>query len=352
MNVHVLERLDSAFIPAVSDEVRVFCVVKNEIDRMAYILTYYRQLGANRFFFIDNNSTDGTSAFLCAQTDCHVFTTAASYADSVSGIIWTKHLLDKYGLNHWCLIIDADELFVYPNSESIQLPELCKFLDHEETDTIFTFLLDMYPSGSIEKAKCIPNQPFYEICPYFDKDYSFVDRIYLKGNPPFPPKEVIGGPRVRCFYPRFQGQNSVAVRFLTHIIERGSLFLRKLKIPFPFIRLKSTPLFKIPLIKWKLGYAYTASTHILNQPVKISSVTGAILHFKFFSDFHERVVDAVKSNQHSQGSAEYKRYLSRMEKVGNLMYEGSRKYNSTSDLLNEGLMHSTPDYEKFIKRKS
>ncbi len=344
MQTHILTRLDQNHIQENPREIRLFCFVRNEVSRMVHYLDYYRNLGVDRFFFVDNGSTDGTREFLLAQADCHVFHTANSYSEAQSGIAWTRSLLDLFGTGHWCLVMDADELLVYPHCETIRLKQFCDFLDSEGSESVFTFLLDMYPEGSMEDAVCVPGKPFTDITPYFDRDYAFVDRISLKGKKNFPVQEVIGGPRSRCFY-KNQGGQSYGRRLFMHSVERGIVALRKLGIPFPYIRLKATPLFKVPLIKWKKGNAYTASTHQLNE-VPISGVTGALLHFKFFSDFHEKAVRAVEEGNYAQGSIEYKQYLNRMDRLGNLMYEGSTYYRSSDDLLKAGLIKTLPAFER------
>lgn len=346
MKTHVLVKADDKAIGNDSQEIRAFIVVHNEISRLPYLLEHHRKMGVNRFFFIDNNSKDGSREYLLQQSDCHVFFTSNSYAEATYGIEWVKSLLDQHGVGHWCLILDADELFIYPHFENVPIRKFCNFLDQEGSDTVYTFMLDMYPEGSLANAVCTPGTPFSKITPYFDRDYWFVDRIHLKKQKPFPPQEVIGGPRTRCFYGN-QGEKSYLRRLLMHTVERGIVAIRKFGIPFPYIRLKATPLFKVPLIKWKLGYAYTASTHEIN-PIKISKVSGALLHFKFFSDFHDRALQAVQSGQHAQGSIEYQRYLDRMDGVGNLMYEGSMLYTSSDDVLKAKLMHSASEYETFL----
>jgi len=350
MHVHVLTRLDTRPVPTDAvREVRQFTIVYNEMLCLPYFLEYHRKLGVNRFFFLDNKSTDGTREFLLEQPDCHVFYTGCSFAEANSGIKWSRQLLDLYGTGHWCFVADADELLVYPHCEKVNVRQFCDFLDQEGSEIVYTFMLDMYPSGKLEDAKLTAGKTFTEVCPYFDKDYVFVDRIHLRGAPPFPRQEVIGGPRTRCFY-GYQGQRHASWRLAMHVIERGIEFVRRYGIPFPYIRLKATPLFKVPLVKWKKGIHYTASTHTI-QEMKMSSVSGVLLHFKFFSDFHERVVEAVNKGMHAQGSIEYKRYLERMEQIGNLMYAGSTKYNASDDVLQAGLMHSSPAYAQFVAEK-
>lgn len=346
MTPHILTRLDNRFLPPVQpDEVRLFSVIRNEMLRLPDFISHYRKLGVHRFIFVDNNSSDGSKEWLLQQPDCHVFHTDAAYSAACSGIEWTNQLLALYGTGHWCLIADADELLIYPACEQVKLPEFCRFLDEEGAETFFTFLLDMYPEGDLAEAQS-DGRPLIEVSPFFDRDYTFVDRIHLRGPAPFPRQEVIGGPRTRCFY-RDQGAHSFTRRLFMHIIERGISFLRRHSIPMPYIRLKATPLFKLPLIKWKSGLSLTASTHCL-QPVPLSSVSGVLLHFKFLSDFDARVKTAVQHGQFAQNSIEYKQYLKKMEAVRHLMYAGSLRYTSSQDVVKAGLMHSSAAYDRFL----
>ncbi len=56
--------------------------VRNEALRLPSTLRQHRALGVNRFFVVDNGSTDGTLDLLAGEPDVHVFTTADSYAGS------------------------------------------------------------------------------------------------------------------------------------------------------------------------------------------------------------------------------------------------------------------------------
>jgi len=54
------------------------------------------------------------------------------------GVDWQNALLNEYGMNHWCLTVDADEWFIYPGYEPICLapPEVtisqasARYVDH------------------------------------------------------------------------------------------------------------------------------------------------------------------------------------------------------------------------------
>ena len=52
-----------------ADSILAFSTVRNEIVRLPHFLAHYRKLGVNHFLFVDNDSDDGTTAFLAEQPD-------------------------------------------------------------------------------------------------------------------------------------------------------------------------------------------------------------------------------------------------------------------------------------------
>lgn len=343
---HVLTRMDARPIEIAPDDIVVVTTVRNEYARLQHFLDYYRRLGVARFLFVDNDSTDGTTELLRSQLDCHVFHTRDSYRDSRFGIDWQNTLLDAYGTERWCLTVDADELLVYPHCEHVDLRELCRFLDGEGHEALYTFLLDMYPGGPLADAVCEPGRPFLDTCRFFDRDYAFVERLRMPGAPPrFPAREVIGGPRLRLFYPEQRGVGvwprlwpQVVARVGRMLARCGLVDLRDVPQPAPL-------LFKIPLVKWRAGCAYHASTHKL-EPVKLSALTGVLLHFKFFADFNEKARTEAARGEHYAGGSEYTRYLRCSEATNGLRYARSAEYRGSADLLAHGLMQTTPAFDR------
>ena len=49
-HVHILERIDEADIPKDKTEVRAVFKILNEVQRLPWILQYYRAMGVKRFF--------------------------------------------------------------------------------------------------------------------------------------------------------------------------------------------------------------------------------------------------------------------------------------------------------------
>ena len=95
-------------------DVLLFCTLRNERIRLPYFLDYYRRLGIGHFFFVDNDSTDGSAAWLADQPDCSVWTARRSYKKARFGMDWINWLLLRYAHGHWALTVDPDEFLVYP----------------------------------------------------------------------------------------------------------------------------------------------------------------------------------------------------------------------------------------------
>lgn len=347
-----LQRLDNKDLPDAKREIRAFLCIRNESDLLPFLLSYYRDLGVDRFFVIDDHSTDGTRAYLSTQPDIHIFTASNTFKASKSGIDWSNLLLDTYGTGHWTLTIDADELLVYPHCETVKLAELCNHLDRQGHTALSVFLLDMYPGGDLSRAIYLPDQPFPDICPFFDSHYAFRRRRQTlpDGVKSLPAEHVVGGPRMRKFYPRQRRTDPLSRAALKLIIRLAD------KIPFwrgdkPHY---APALIKVPLVKWHPGSKRVTAHIIAETPqTRIAGITGVFLHFKFFAGFHNKAKLTVSHGQHFNGSQEYIRYLRHVEATPDLsfMYEGSRRYSNSGSILAEGLIRSTEAFDQFARNQ-
>jgi len=341
-----LKQLDDKPIPSIKGEIRLLIAARNELARLPYFLSYYRNLGIGRFLFIDDHSDDGSRELILNQPDCHVFEPSNSYKESHCGVDWANLLSNTYCNGHWVVTVDADELLVYPHCENITLPQFCSFLESEGSNVFFAFLLDMYTNNNMSDAVCEPGKAFYEICSYFDSDYILIeDRKNLET--PLPHMQVIGGPRLRKFYPRQKRRDLISRALLSASV--------KLADKFGFW-MKDKPhhapaLIKAPLLHWQTGCQRLSGHVIANTPrSRMSKVTGALLHFKFFADFHDKAKVEATRGEHYKGGMEYKRYLNHVRNDPNMsfMYRGSRRYVDSASLLNAGLIKTSPELDKFL----
>jgi len=285
-----LKRIDNRPISDNRDEIRAFMVVWNESLRLDSTLTHYRQLGVNRFFIVDGGSTDGTLDYLAAAPDVHAF--SASGGDSMALV---NALLDTFGAGHWTLTVDADEMFIYPHYEQLELALFCRYLDYVGSQAVPGVSLDMYAASPIRDAVHRPGAPLLATCGYFD-----AAPYELAQTPDCPYFEIYGGVRGRAFVQKSQ---------------------------------QAPILSRVPLVRWQAGMHYLRCTGNIT-PVKVASVLAALLRFEFLSDFAERVESGMEL---SEGLST------------NLYSDSSVRFENSAQLVELGLMKSTNAYEESVR---
>jgi hypothetical protein len=340
MPTHTLIRTDTNPIDDRHAEIRAFMTIRDEMLRLPRTFDHYRRIGVRRFFVVDNGSTDGSREFLLAQPNCHVFVTHDSYAESGYGVEWQNALLDTYGTGHWCLVVDADEWFVYPGYESRPLNDLAAHLERTGAQGVFAFMLDMYGPGTIAEAISEPERSLLDACRYFDSRYAWHRRPHIRGiePPPFPEFDVSGGPRLRLLFPN--------LRRYDRIIRRVWRTLDFLPVPLPDALQTPPKLTKIPFVRWLPGTRYQ-HPHA-TTPITLAGVTGILLHFKFLQDFYARVVDEVNRKEHWKGASEYTRYLVKLKQnpTLSLHYDGSVAYEDSRQLVRLGLLREDEEWKE------
>ncbi|MBY6201540.1 glycosyltransferase family 2 protein [Maritalea mobilis] len=290
-------------------DILCFCTLRNERVRLKYFLSYYRDRGVSHFFFVDNDSDDGTREYLAQQPDCSVWTTDASYKRARFGMDWINRLLRLYGHGHWCLTVDPDEFLVYPFSDTRPIPALTDWLGASSIKSFGTMLLDMYPKGAITAQPYAEGQNPFEIACWFDSGNYTIERNWTYGN-----LWIQGGPRARAF--------------------------------FKDLPARAPALNKIPLVKWHRSYAYASSTHML-LPRGLNLVydewggektSGVLLHAKFLDIFTEKAAEELERRQHYAASAEYRAYHDGLNENPDFWTRWSEKYINWRQLEILGLM--------------
>ena len=304
-----LVRVDKNDITIDEDDIILFGNIKDEALRLPYFIDYHRRIGVTKFVIVDNNSTDKSQEFLLNQPDIITCFTETRYDEANQGLDWINSLLDRYGHGKWTLTLDADELFVYPNVEQISLRELCSHLEKDGNTAFNTTMLDMYGKSSISSTHYSPGKDFLETCPYFDGKLNV--------------NTSRDGARKRLFWDNTETNSESRPPVLK----------------------------KTPLVKWQKGFRYLASTHVIKDVVT-GKESGALLHFKLFSDFHEYAKKAVVEKNHWNDSAQYVIYLNGMRKNPDLTpyYEGSIRYENSKHLVSMGFIKTTRKFERYSQK--
>lgn len=296
-------------IPADPGATLVFCTLRNERDRLPYWLSYYRDLGVAHFLIVDNGSDDGSREYLAAQADVSLWTTQASYAAANYGVDWMNALLARHAHGRWALTVDVDEFLVYPFCDSRPLRALTDWLSDAGLKAFGTLLLDVYPKGPVAARACAEGQNPLEIACWFDSANYTISR-----NPRLRNLWIQGGPRARAF---FAGSPRAA-----------------------------PALNKIPLVRWRRGYAYVSSTHML-LPRGLNLVydtmggekaSGCLMHAKFLATLADKAREELERAEHYKAGREYQAYAGGLEAQADLWTAWSERFINWRQLEILGLM--------------
>jgi hypothetical protein len=290
-------------------DVLLFSTLRNERVRLPYFLKYYRDLGIGHFLIVDNDSDDGSREYLLDQPDVSVWHTKHSYKRSRFGVDWLNWLQSRYGHDHWTLVVDPDEFFIYPFCDTRPLKALCDWLDASSIKSFSAMLLDMYAKGPMGAQPYHEGQDPFEIAQWFDSGNYTIAKNRRFGN-----LWIQGGPRARMFF--------------ADVPERAPA------------------LNKVPLVKWHRDYAYVSSTHML-LPRGLNLVydewggekaSGVLLHAKFLDTFAIKAEEEITRRQHYANSHEYKAYKAALNDQPDLWCKWSEKYINWRQLEILGLM--------------
>ena len=290
-------------------DILLFSTVRNEQVRLPYFLQYYRDLGVSHFFFVDNNSDDGSGDYLAGQEDCSVWRTKSSYKRARFGMDWITWLQMRHAHGHWSLVVDPDEFLVYPFCDTRPLPALTDWLDASSIKSFSSMLLDMYPKGRIDGQTYRAGQNPLDLASWFD-----AGNYTIQKNPTYGNLWIQGGPRTRVFFKETPE--------------------------------KAPALNKIPLVKWDRSYVYVSSTHML-LPRGLNQVydewggekaSGVLLHTKFLDTFTEKAEEELERRQHYAASKEYTAYAEHLKDDPDLWCKWSEKYINWRQLEILGLM--------------
>lgn len=285
-----------------------FATMRNEITRLPFYLEHYRRMGVSHFLIVDNDSEDGTSAYLARQPDVSCWTTKASYRESRFGVDWLTWLQIRYGHGAWCLTADADEILTFPHADTRSLLDLTRWMDQRGARAFGALMLDMYPKGRIGTQGYRAGDDPFETLNWFDAHGYIWEYLPRYGH-----ASIRGGPRKRVF---FQSNPDHAPH-----------------------------LHKVPLIRWDRRFAYVSSTHIvlprrLNAAfdARLNLPTGVFLHSKFLDEVIAKSAEEKQRQQHFTHIERYEGYYDALSAGPDLWSPQSVRYSGWQQLEELGLM--------------
>jgi glycosyltransferase involved in cell wall biosynthesis len=290
-------------------DILAFLCVRNEAQRLPFVLKHHRRLGISHFLIVDNASTDGTRELLADQPDVSLWHSTSSYKASRFGMDWLTWLMLRHGHGHWCLTLDADEILIYPHWQTRSLPALTNWLDRQGQPALGALTVDLYPEGPVSGASYAPGDDPTETLGWFD-----AGNYQMQVQPRLRNLWIQGGARARAFFatdPR-----------------------------------RAPTLNKIPLVRWHWRYAYLNSTHSL-LPARLNQVyatdggeltSAVLLHTKFLPGIIDRSRDEKARGEHFADGAQYANYYDRLTDDPVLHTPASSRYTGWRQLEALGLM--------------
>jgi glycosyltransferase involved in cell wall biosynthesis len=290
-------------LPLSDGDIPLVFISHNDIHLLGKFLAHYRKLGVTRFICVDDASKDGTLEFLLKETDIDVWTSPVRYSDARRGRRWREQLFAHNGINRWYLNVDSDEFLVYDHSDTTPLTKLIATLEAADEKRLAAPMLDMY-SGQSDTFADDGNAMPWEFSRYFDgAGYSMT--LNKRGI------SLKGGPRTRKFEEKVE-------------------------------------LIKYPLVYWDNTCFFGSSPHRpLPYERNFTTIWGALLHFKFYVNYREKIVEAAVEQQHYGGSVHYKKMMNEIDEKGeiDLHDEVSIEFTGPDQLVNLGFM-SRIDWDK------
>lgn len=319
-------------------EVNLFSIVKNEKYLMPAFFEYYRKLGVQQFIILDDRSDDGTLEFLTAQTDCLVLSSRFTFGEKIkitgskykkkikrAGTLLKQIIPKKYLIGKYAVYADADEFLILPKNIP-DISTLIKKLNKIRIDCVAASLIEFYPQSPkswtkistpmtfndlIEESSYFDAHPLFSINPggqiNVKKSYSFSKRLFRKY-------------KIKSINPKL----SWLPHWLTNIL--------------PFY-IQQSPVLKTPIINWS-DKVYMTGSHRANVPPPCEICLG-IAHFKFTSDFAQKIKQAMKNKAHFSNSIKYFNYNLLLEKISesgdDFLYPLSRKFKDSDCLEKAGL---------------
>jgi len=251
--------------------VQILCLVRNGEFYCKHFIEYHRNLGIEKFIFLDNGSNDNTLSILEKYPEVEILQCTLPYKKYWHS--FKEFLLYEYGFEKWSLLIDIDEFFDYPLSQYLDIQALIRYLDDENYNSVITQMVDLYPKKDIKAIRL--NDDFLSEHKYFqigtektietDKLTSYTNTI---SN--YSINFKLGGWRDKVF-------------------DVGEVLLTKMA----FIKYDK-----------KLQYKHDHFVH----DALVADISCCLRHYKFSSNFIEYTRESVKRKNHFNDSAEYVKY--------------------------------------------
>lgn len=296
----------------------VVTLVRNGEMWMRSFVEHYTALGVAHIFLLDNGSTDDTVKLAAGYDGVTVYRTALSFRQYELGMRrWLSH---TFGLGRWSIAADIDELWDYPGSDYLALPDFVRYLEQHGYQAVLAHMLDMFSPLPLNAIGSRPDDDIRRRYRMYDlsdvvcrRDVYWIANGQAEGDGMFC---TFDGVRARLF---------------------GSSCLNQSKHALHFTGGAADP--------------YRYDSHFV-AGARIADVSSVLLHYKYLSTLREQALENVQLNQHHKSSRFYRDFAQVLESHPDLtmMTPGARELEHVDDLVGEGLLSVSDRYLDWIRR--
>jgi lipopolysaccharide biosynthesis glycosyltransferase len=301
-----LQKLDGWEIPTKGPtEIRVFIISENPSPVLSYLLTHYLSNGADRLLIaLNGESIEHVQDVMQSHERLHVFAVAQGRQSRHTAL---RQLLHRYGQAHWCVLVDNDELLLYPHAETLSLENLCAYLDARGFEALACHVLDMAsPAGPAGRTYREGEDPRL-VCPCFNPNYQCIDTVAC---------DPMSG---RVF------TTSVALDIAGERIDDRSHYRTK-----------------VPLLKYRSDLHIATDVQGVHG-ARLADVEGVLLRFRHLSTVAESLAD-VDQPDHGALPNTLLPLPEEFESHSSLRFQQrySGRFRDTAQLARLGIVRSTP----------
>lgn len=302
------------------DEFVVVCLVRNGMEFLPSFLRHYRAIGAQHFYFIDNESTDGTRGMLADQSDVTVYSTALEHKKFESEI--RRVIIERHCRSRWCMCVDIDELFEYPGVGVLTSRGFLGYLNTNGFTAVVAYMLDMFAADGCADSAYLEDT-------YTHYDISNVTRgDYFAGFEAFCDRNVMCEHDIGNYYGGVRQQ---------HVRSGETQFL----------------LTKHPLIFIDRHIEAVTMPHFCNS-ARVADVSCLLKHYKLTASLRGRIEEGIRTDTFSfiikDQIAAYVNLLS--SGPSSATSNSAQVYQNVELLVDNGFLHTSARYRRHLAMTS
>jgi len=302
------------------NEAIVTCLVKNGDFYLDQFVDHYLRLGFKHICFLDNGSSDKTVERAIAHQKVSVYRSTLP-VHGRQGLL-KQQLVRKVVGTGWCLDVDIDELFDYPYSNILSLPQFLEYLNAKDYTAVIAQMLDMFSDKPLSSLTQRCDENLKDVHRYYD--ISAVTRVEYRKD------------RLTLAHGDRNHVSSGDTAVFWGGIRRTLYGIKCL-------------LTKHSLFRADAPLKLFTHVHYVNG-ARLADVSAALLHYKFASNANDEAAqnrDAYKAN--SDG---YCRIMDTIKQRPDYFVKGdtAREFAGAAALLDDRFLFASDDYRLVANR--